>query len=153
MDVVCLCLCLMLPDTYMPATGPPALLAPPPLSASYFVWYHIFSNSIWHHVCHIMKTQIIRDMDVADRPAMFSLPACLAPAFCFLFRMVFSIVKHHSLISRRVLWMSFVSAHVLLNFVPCAAFCFLFRMVLSIVKRPSLISRRVLWMSFVSAYV
>ena len=28
MDVVCLCFCLMLPDTYMPATGPPSPLSP-----------------------------------------------------------------------------------------------------------------------------
>ena len=96
----------------MPATGPPALLAPPPLSASYFVWYQIFSNFIWHHLCHIMTTKILRDMDLADRPAMFSLTACLAPAFCFLFRMVLFIVKRHRLISRRVLWMSFGSAYV-----------------------------------------
>ena len=34
--------------------------------------------------------------------------------------MVVSIVKRHSLISRRELWMSFVSAHVLLSLVPCA---------------------------------
>ena len=60
---------------------------------------------------YIMKTKK-QDMDVADRPAMFSLTACLAPAFCFLFRMVLFIVKRHRLISRRVLWMSFGSAYV-----------------------------------------
>jgi len=59
-----------------------------------------------------METKIIQDIDVADRPAMFSLTSCLAPAFCFLFRMVLSIVKRHSLISRRALWMPFASAYV-----------------------------------------
>ena len=79
------------PSSPLPAPPPPS---PPPTSY------------------HIIKTKIIQDIDVADRPAMFSLTSCLAPAFCFLFRMVLSIVKRHSLISRRALWMSFASAYV-----------------------------------------
>ena len=71
---------------------------PLPPSPPYFISYY--------------ENKKIQDIDVADRPAMFSLTPCLAPAFCFLFRMVLSIVKRHSLISRRVLWMSFVSAYV-----------------------------------------
>ena len=132
MDVDCICFIFSCnlslgADFYDPPSSP----SPPPTSY------------------YIMKKK--QDMDVADRPAMFYLTACLAPAFCFLFRMVLSIVKRHSLISRRLLWMSFVSAHVPLTSCLAPAFCFLFRMVLSIVKRPSLIS--VLWMSFLSAYV
>ena len=82
---------------------------PFPLLLSYGIIYSLISSGIIY-VISWQKEQ--RDSDVAARPAMFSLTPCLAPAFCFFFRRVLSIVKRPSLISRRVLWMSFVSASV-----------------------------------------
>ena len=101
--VYVLCLDVIFPSARIftnPPSPPPLPSPPPPLPLPPPTSYHI------------MKTKIIQDIDVADRPAMFSLTSCLAPAFCFLFRMVLSIVKRHSLISRRALWMSFASAYV-----------------------------------------
>ena len=73
-------------------------------SASYFVWWSLLSNVIVSFLGVSCGCRLSLPM--------FSLASCLAPAFCFFFRMVLSIVKRPRLICRRVLWMSFVSASV-----------------------------------------